>query len=434
MEYLLIGSLLWCVLGISLASQRIGHRSAVAVNMAAQEGPVAFASAHTFCRKLFFGAFAVRFAIVLFFTATDAIRSLHLSPDSLKYHRVGMEIAEQMAAGNFNWPNWLDNGWYQFTGLVYYLIVPEPFLIQLVNITLGSLTPVLVYHLVARVYGHEQCARWTAIMVAFFPSFIYWSCLMLKDPVSIFAVCLLVLALVSLQQKFAVQWLFAILFSMLVFIGVREYLFFVCVFFILASFFPVEGQRTAMALVKLAVLVTLLGAATWAAGYGFLGMDYIQNSHYFDLDYINSSRVAIGDHGSGAFFANPDQALWGKDLMSTLRAAAAAVYFSLVSIDLTRLGSFRQLMALPEVLLTVCLLPSLFRGILYSWRNYRQKAMPLFVFAFGLLAVYGSAATNMGAMFRWRMQALPFLMAFIIVGLIVKGKGTLYRTFLRFLH
>ena len=345
-----------------------------------------------------------------------------------------MVIAEQMATGNFNWPNWIDNAWFQFTGLVYYLIAPEPWLIQLINITLGALTPVVVYHLVARVYENERCARWTALMTAFFPSFIYWSCLMLKDPLSIFAVSLLVLGLVSLRRKFDVKWLFAIAFSLLVFIGIREYLFFVAIFFILMSLFPVEGKRTGTILVKLAFILVLLGAATWAAGFGFLGMDYIQNSHYFDLEYINASRVNIGDHGSGAMFANPEEALWGKDLASTLRAAGAAIYFSLVSLDLTELDSLRQLMALPEVLLTVFLLPSLFRGMLYSWRKYRQAAMPLFVFACGLMAVYGSAATNMGAMFRWRMQALPFLMAFISIGLIVKGRGNLYRAFLRFMR
>lgn len=84
-------------------------------------------------------------------------------------------------------------------------------------------------------------------------------------------------------------------------------------------------------------------------------------------------------------------------------------------------------MALPEVVLVVLLLPSLLRGLKYSWRYHRQAALPLMVFAFGLLAVYGSATTNMGAMYRWRMQAMPFLVMFMVVGVYVRGRGLFYR-------
>jgi hypothetical protein len=177
----------------------------------------------------------------------------------------------------------------------------------------------------------------------------------------------------------------------------------------------------------MATMVLLVGSATWAMGFGFLGADYIAQSHYFDLDYINQTRINIGDHGSGAFFSDPSSALWGKDLVGTLKALATAIYFSFISLDLTSLGSVRQLMALPEVLVTVMLLPHLFRGLLQSWRHLRQKTLPLMVFAFGILAVYGSATTNMGAMFRWRMQALPFLLAFLLYGLTLSGRGRLYR-------
>ena len=434
MEYLVAGSILWFVICISLASQSLGSRMSVAATSPLQHGVYKDRrSDRRFSQKLFIGALLARLSIVFVFTATDAIRTLHLSPDSLRYHREGVVIASQMAAGNFNWPNWIDNAWFQFTGFIYYLLAPEPFLIQLINITLGALTPILVYHLVARAYENQQCARWAAILTAFFPSFIYWSCLMLKDSLSIFAMALLVLSLVSIRQKFNVKWLLSIGFTLLVFIGIREYMFFVTIFFILVSFFPVEGKRTGPLIIKLTLLVVLLGAGTYVAGFGILGLDYIKSSHYFDLEYINQSRVNIGDHGSGAFFDDPSQALWGKDITSTLKAAGAAIYFFLVSVDLTRLGSIRQLMALPEVLLTICLIPSLFRGVVYSWRNFRQQSLPLMIFAFGIMAVYSSAATNMGAMFRWRMQAMPFILAFIVLGLVAKGRGKIYQSFKRVL-
>jgi len=137
--------------------------------------------------------------------------------------------------------------------------------------------------------------------------------------------------------------------------------------------------------------------------------------------------VAMGDHGTGAFFEDPEGALWGSGTLASARAAVAGVFFFFVSLDLRRLGSIRQLMALPEVLLFLAMLPLLWRGFWCSFKRLRDRALPLIVFAAGLLVVYGSATTNMGAMFRWRMQALPMLLAFICVGLALQQRHWLRR-------
>ena len=117
--------------------------------------------------------------------------------------------------------------------------------------------------------------------------------------------------------------------------------------------------------------------------------------------------------------------------LTNTEAALVALYFFFVTLDFTDIGGARQLMALPEVLLLLFLLPSFVRGLRYSWRHHRQAALPLAVFAFGLLAVYGSATTNMGAMFRWRMQAMPFVLTFMMCGVLVQGRGILYRILAR---
>jgi len=394
------------------------------------DSPRLSAAARRFLWRLFAGAFVVRLIGVLLISVTDAIRSLSLSPDSLRYHEEALAIAEEMRGGFFNAPNWIDNGWFQFTGLVYYVLGPDPLYIQLVNILLGALTPLVVFRLVLEVYGVEKLARVTALLVGFFPSFIYWSCLMLKDPLSIFSVSLLVLAIVNLRRSFSAGTLAVMAFCLLMLLGVREYLFFVSVFLIVVSYIPVEGRRTIPLLATMTGVVALIGVTTYAAGFGVFGLDYIRQSHYFDLEYINQSRINIS-HGTGAFFDAPEDAVWGESAGSTFRALAAAIYFFFVSIDLTQIGSLRQLMALPEVLMFLLLLPSLARGLRYSWHHARQAALPLAVFAFGLLAVYGSAATNMGAMFRWRMQALPLLLTFMVCGAFVHGRGPIYRTLKR---
>ena len=69
-----------------------------------------------FLVRVVLAAFALRIAVVLLLTWTDAIRTLHLSPDSLKYHRVGKLIAADYRRGMIEWGDWIvtkadDNFW-----------------------------------------------------------------------------------------------------------------------------------------------------------------------------------------------------------------------------------------------------------------------------------------------------------------------------------
>lgn len=376
--------------------------------------------------RLFFAAWLVRLAVVLFINATGAIEKLGLSSDSLHYARIGRMLAVQMHMGQFNWPDWVDNGWYHFNGLVFYLFGEHPVLIQLFNITVASLVPIIFYFTFKKAFDNPAVARWAALMIAFFPSFIYWSALMLKDPVSWLAVALLAYGTVSLKKEFSLRALLAVFGGLIIFLGVREYMFFVSLMLIIASMFPLQNASLSLAWRWLAVIL-ILGIAAQLAGFGFLAIDKIQQSMYFDLDYLNHARVKLSMKGSGRFFENPEEFVWGKSTWNDIKAAALAAYYSLVSLDLTHIGSVRQLMALPEVLLFLYLLPKLWLGLKGVWRDHRNLALPLLGFGFGILVVYASATTNKGALFRWRMQALPFLLAFIAYGLYLKRSGWFYR-------
>ncbi len=384
-------------------------------------------SDRTFLARLALAAFSVRAVVVMIFNGTDAIRSLHLSPDSLKYHRLGQLLAVDYRRGDVDWSAWIDHGWFQFTGLVYSLFGANPVIIQVINITVSTLTVIVVYHMVREAYGDPQIARWAAIMIALLPSFVYWSCLMLKDPASIFAVALMVWALVKLRSRMEFGPMAGLIIGLMIVLALREYLFLVSLFLIGISLLPVGSKGLSGRLVRVATVVLIAGLVAQVLGFGFLGISGAQQSMYFDLDYINSTRVAMGDHGTGAFFENPESALWGGGPVATIRAAFSAVFFFFVSLDLRNLDSARQLMALPEVLLFLAMLPLLWKGLWFSFKRLRDRALPLIVFSAGLLVVYGSATTNMGAMFRWRMQALPMLLAFICVGLALRQRHWLRR-------
>jgi hypothetical protein len=380
-------------------------------------------------RRIFVVGFVIRLLGLTGLLVSDALGT-GISRDSLNYHQTGIDIARQMAAGYFNWPNWIDNGWFQFIGLVYYLFGTHMILIQLLNVTVGAVTGVLTYRLALGVYGHEPVARFAGYLTACFPSFVYYSLLPLKDTVSLFALLLLVLASVRLRSWFSLKHLVQIIVALLVILGLRDYLFLVCLGLTVLAMVPVSGHRAIRYVTLAAGLVLCLGSITYAFGMGFFGIEIFRSAKYFDLEYINYTRQALS-RGYGGIYDTPGASQWGQGLFSDLMNLLTGVYFFFFSIDPFDIGRARQMFALPEMLLLLVALPSLLWGVVLTWLEQRHKALPILIFAFGIMAVYSSTTTNMGAMFRWRMQSLPFFLIMLAYGVYRRRKGVLFRLMLR---
>lgn len=381
-----------------------------------------------FLTRLLLIAWLLRLAVVILFNLTGAVSELGLSSDSFLYHRTGIWIARSLAGGaSIADLHWVDDGWFQFTGLVYYVLSPNPVWIQLINITLSTMAVWFTYTLTLRGFGHRNGARLAAVMVAVFPSFVYWSTMMLKDPAALLAMTMITCSLVCLRQRFEFKWLWALAAGLLIYLGIRQYMFLVCLLMIPVALIPFAQRRMGSMIFSTIFAIVIASLITYSMGYGFLGLEEIGNSHYFDLEYINSTRINIGDHGSGAIYANPEDALWGSDWVRNIQNAFTAIFYFFVSIDLTDIRSLRQIMALPEVLVFISILPALFKGMWLTWKRCRRTAWPILLMASVILVVYSSATTNLGALFRWRMQSMPMFMAMASMGVVVYHQSWLYR-------
>lgn len=396
-----------------------------------QETKILLSNNARFLKKVFIISFITRLLVLTLINTTGAIQKLGLSSDSLRYTRIGEIIANQMANGDFNWPNWIDNGWFQFNGFVFYLFGPYPIYIQLFNITVASFMPIVVFKTIEKIFKDIRIARLTTLMVAFFPSFIYWSVLMLKDPISWLAVSFLVYGTVSIKINFSIKYVVYIFIGLIIFLGVREYMFFISMIIIVLSLVPLKGAGLSL-IVRWLAVIFIMGFTAKLAGFGFMAIDRISDSVYFDIDYLNHARVKLSDHGSGRFFQNEADAVWGQGFLNDLKSFTLAVYYSFLSLDITSLGSVRQLMALPEVLLFMNLFPTLIVGAQQVWKHHRNLALPILGFGFGILVVYGSTTTNKGALFRWRMQALPYLLTLVSYGIYYRKKGWFYKIVMRY--
>lgn len=380
--------------------------------------------------QVFWTALLLRVTAVVVIFLTDAIRTLELSRDSLKYDAVGKQIARELQYEPINWVEWIDDGWFQFIGLVYYLFGEHMILIQLFNVLLGALGALLVFRVALLVYRELRIAKFAGYLFALFPSFVYWSALPLKDTFGIFCLLLMVYALVRLRERFDAKYLAYAALSVIGLVAIREYMFVVATGLAIVSLAPLAGRQVARYLLGMVGVVIVIGSLGAALGLGFLGLDFFEESQYFDLEYINQTRETL-NRGNTAFFEDASQAAWGQNLFNDIQNAALSAFYFFFSIDVTNVGRARQLMALPEMLALFIAIPALVAGVLTTWREHRHRALPVIIFGFGVMAVFTSATTNMGALFRWRMQALPFFLIMLAYGVYVRRKGLLYGIFRR---
>jgi hypothetical protein len=154
---------------------------------------------------IYFGSLAVR--LVLGASIYYAGYTSFFAGDADTYDTFGWLLAETWA-GKLHYGKWLIghvgrlgfNGMYYWVATLYTVIGHSPIGAAAIQCGITSLTPVLVYHISHRIYGSGRAARYSALLTAFLPSMIIWSCLLLKDPLVVFLVCVTVLCTLKMQQ------------------------------------------------------------------------------------------------------------------------------------------------------------------------------------------------------------------------------------------
>lgn len=388
-----------------------------------QAAAVSVSSDRAFLWRLCAAAWLFRLAVVILFTLTNAIRRFDLSADHVQYDNEGFEVMSAMTYGDFALRSWIDDGWFQFVGLIYYLLWPSPLLVQLINITISTLTIIPLFLMVRELSSDVRVQRFYAILVAFFPSIMFWSTLMLKDPAAILAVALIIYGVFVLRQRFSIWPFLGLLAGLTIFIGTRTYLFIIIVMLMPAAFllFPAGRSRIPW---RAIVLPALIGLLPMAIGYGYFASGEFQKSMYFDIEYINHIRGSMAK-GSGSMFDDGGHS-WGRGIGSDIWLAVTTLFAIFVPVNPFELANVRQLAALPFVLVMFYLFPTLVRGIRQMWRLRRLTA-PIMIIATGVLAVYIGGTSNTGALFRWTAQIMPYFLLAVSLAAFSRQRSALAR-------
>src|SRR5215204_1095178 len=369
-----------------------------------------------FLIQLFLAALTFRMLFGVFIHVYD-LRGF-FGADAITYDWLGQSIVDvwfnnisssdpvaqkAMSTGTPGWGmNYLTAILYLFTGRN--LLAAQSFCA-----VIGAATAPMVYVCAMRIFHNREVGKISALMVALFPAFIIWSGQFLKDGLIIFLLVLAMTMVLQLQEKFNYFAVIFLVFSLFGILSLRFYIFYMVAISVAGSFLIGQSgsvksiARGFIVLIVMGVALTYLGVLR-TAGENF--------EKWGSLESIQRSRSDLSKRGDSGF---------GEDLdVSTTEGAITIIPIGFTYLMLApfpwQLGSLRQAITIPEMIIWWCSMPLLIIGLGYTIKNRLRNAVAILIFTLMLTLAYSIFQGNVGTAYRQRTQIQVFLFIFIAVG------------------
>jgi hypothetical protein len=364
-------------------------------------------------RDLVWRALALRIglAILLHFSVSEST----FAPDQETYHFAGNALAGYWTGERFTPPAILSSspkGYIYLVGVLYWLFGSWALVPKILNGCVGALTVPLVHDLALRITGQEAVAVRSARFTAYFPSLVLWSALNLRDIWIVFLILLICKQAIQLQESFRLRNLALLVFSILIVMQFRDYIFFAIAAPMIVSFF-VRGRANVARNATIGMLLALVVIAIDASG------GVARKMRIPDLETLTQYRQYTGFGGSKVE-ANADVSTPGRALAFLPIGVA---YFLLAPFP-WQLTNLRQLLTLPEMLFLYFLMAPMVRGILHLLRHRLAHSLMVIMTTVGLTVGYALGQANVGTAYRYRAQVLPFYLIFAAAGLELRRRAT----------
>lgn len=212
--------------------------------------------------------------------------------DYILYHNTAVEVADRFSQGNFSLEGLYANHYFPvIIGILYMITLPEMIVGQLFAVWLSVISILLLYLLVLEIGGSKKSAFLTGLIVAFYPNYLYFGSLLLKDIMVIPLVLLGLLLIVKMLKSFnGLKFLafFIILTSLMHFrfyVGLALMFSFIICWFIIAN--AKGGEKVIYGL----TIIFLLGFSPQLLGFGYYGIKPLQS--YLNRDIIKVYREVV---------------------------------------------------------------------------------------------------------------------------------------------
>ena len=304
------------------------------------------------------------------------------------------------------------SGW----GMIYmvaaiYKVVGQNMLAtQYVNCVLGAATALLAYMITMEIFPTKKVARVSALMTAFFPSLVLWSSQGLKDGPIVFLLALSMLATLKLGDRFTIKYLIALAFALCCLITLRFYVFYIVMIAVTAAFVLGRRRLTAQSFARQLIIMIAIGAALAYFGVSHYASQQIEE--YGSTEQLQRMRLDAAQSAQSGFGRDQD--------VSTTSGAFAALPIGLTYLLLApfpwQLGSLRQMITLPEMIVWWSSLPLLVLGGWFTIKHRLREIAPILIFTTLLTLTYSIVQGNVGTAYRQRAQLLVFYFVFVAIG------------------
>ncbi len=369
-----------------------------------------------FVTKVFILALIPRLAFGIFIHVFD-LRSF-FGGDSITYDLLGnhlMSIWSGTAVANdFTTQHALSmsgSGWGMnyFVASIYFIVGHNILAAQSICGLIGASTAPMVYLCARKIFDNINVARFSALSIALFPSFIIWSSQLIKDGLVIFLLVLAMTMIIQLQDRFNYASVMVLLLALFSIMSLRFYIFYMVLAAVAGSFL-IGMTNTIQAMSRRAIALAILGLGL--TYFGVIRTASIDLGQFGSLEAVQRSRLDLATSASSGYGAELD--------VSTSSGAIAALPMGFTYLMLApfpwQMENLRQSITLPEVLLWWSMIPLMISGLWYCLRHKLRKAIPILMFTLMLTLAYSIFEGNVGTAYRQRTQIQVFLFMFIGVG------------------
>jgi hypothetical protein len=151
---------------------------------------------------------------------------------------------------------------------------------------------------------------------------------------------------------------------------------------------------------------------TW---FGVLRSATVQLENYANLEAVQRSRMDMAVTAESGFGRDVDVRTAG----GALTIIPVGIVYLLFAPFPWQLGSLRQSIAIPEMVVWWCSFPLLVLGLSYGIKHRLQQISPILLFTSMLTLAYSLFQGNVGTAYRQRSQLLVFYFIFVAIGAIL---------------
>jgi hypothetical protein len=320
-----------------------------------------------------------------------------------------MRVVEMFSGGG-SASGW---GMLYMVAAIYKIVGQNMLATQFVNCVLGAASAPLAYLISIEIFPNKKVARVCAVMAAFFPSLVLWSCQGLKDGPIIFLLTLSMLATLKLGDKFSLKFLVALALALFCLLTLRFYVFYIIVIAVAAALILGRRRLTAQSFARQMIIITLVGLALTYFGVSRYASQQFET--YGTTGQLQRMRLDASHSAQSGFAEDVD--------VSTTSGAISAIPLGMTYLILApfpwQMASVRQIITLPEMLIWWASIPLLIVGAWFTIKHRLREVAPILIFTSLLTLTYSLLQGNVGTAYRQRAQLLIFYFVFAAVGFVL---------------